>query len=106
MANEELSQESKNEKIRISTCFVGGGTPSVLNMEQTEKLLKSINKYYQSREIEFTIECNPGTVTKEKLLLYRKYGVNRLSFGLQSADCLQMYRRLTKNGRFSKIWRC
>ena len=78
--------ESKNEKIRISTCFVGGGTPSVLDMEQTEKLLKSINKYYQSREIEFTIECNPGTVTKEKLLLYRKYGVNRLSFGLQSAD--------------------
>lgn len=78
--------ESKNEKIRISTCFVGGGTPSVLDMEQTEKLLKSINKYYQSREIEFTIECNPGTVTKEKLLLYKKYGVNRLSFGLQSAD--------------------
>ena len=78
--------ESKNEKIRISTCFVGGGTPSVLDMEQTEKLLKSINMYYQSREIEFTIECNPGTVTKEKLLLYRKCGVNRLSFGLQSAD--------------------
>lgn len=94
--------ESKNEKIRISTCFVGGGTPSVLDMEQTEKLLKSINKYLavysfcddkndllhkkKFKEIEFTIECNPGTVTKEKLLLYRKYGVNRLSFGLQSAD--------------------
>ena len=93
---------SKNEKIRISTCFVGGGTPSVLDMEQTEKLLKSINKCLavnsfcddknellhkkNFKEIEFTIECNPGTVTKEKLLLYRKYGVNRLSFGLQSAD--------------------
>ena len=71
----------------FTSCFIGGGTPSVLDKEQTEKLLIIISRLLNTLSApEFTIECNPGTVTKEKLLLYRKYGVNRLSFGLQSTE--------------------
>ena len=71
----------------FTSCFIGGGTPSVLDKEQTEKLLIIISRLLNMLSApEFTIECNPGTVTKEKLLLYRKYGVNRLSFGLQSTE--------------------
>ncbi len=76
-----------------ATVFIGGGTPSVLDEIHMEKILKAVNgtilgngKNGNESIEEFTIECNPGTVTKEKLLLYKKYGVNRLSFGLQSAD--------------------
>ena len=77
----------------IDTCFLGGGTPSVLSDTDTEKLLKAVAGLMPKKEqtscagfSEFTIECNPGTLTKEKLLLYKKYGVNRISMGLQSAD--------------------
>lgn len=77
----------------IDTCFMGGGTPSVLSDADTEKLLKAVAGLMPKKEqtscagfSEFTIECNPGTLTKEKLLLYKKYGVNRISMGLQSAD--------------------
>ena len=70
--------------IKCDTCFIGGGTPSVLEKEETEKLLKTISEGISP--LEFTIECNPGTLTKEKLEIFKGYGVNRLSIGLQSAD--------------------
>ena len=78
-------------KDEVSTVFIGGGTPSVLPVGQMERLLASINdaagnSVCDINEIEFTIECNPGTVNEEKLKLYKKYGVNRLSFGLQSVN--------------------
>ncbi len=82
-----LKTQIQKSSETVDTCFIGGGTPSVLDTEQMEKLLKSILKLTVSGTFkEFTIECNPGTLTKEKLLLYKKYGVNRLSIGLQSAD--------------------
>ena len=74
----------KETGLKCDTCFIGGGTPSVLELKNTEKLLKTISEGISP--IEFTIECNPGTLTEEKLKLYKKYGVNRLSIGLQSAD--------------------
>ena len=73
----------------LDTVFIGGGTPSVLPADVTEALLKKINSLAEDagKPIgEYTIECNPGTLDAGKLRLYRKYGINRLSIGLQSAD--------------------
>ena len=71
----------------VKTVFFGGGTPSVLENELMEQILSTISKNFQvKRDCEFTIECNPGTVNYDKLRLYKDFGVNRLSFGLQSAD--------------------
>ena len=68
----------------IKTIFIGGGTPSYLDVNQIEKLLTSINKLNLSKDIEFSMECNPGVLFKEKLVAMKKGGVNRISFGLQS----------------------
>lgn len=69
----------------IETIFIGGGTPSILNEEQLEKLFKTINKNVNLEKIrEYTIECNPGTLTIEKMKVMKKGGVNRLSIGLQA----------------------
>lgn len=73
------------QKRPIVTAFVGGGTPSILEEELMEKILIHLKKYFSfQKETEFTIESNPGTLTEEKLKLYLKYGINRLSLGLQS----------------------
>lgn len=71
----------------VTTVFFGGGTPSVLTPEQMEKIFHALREQFHiSEEAEITIEVNPGTVTKEKLDMYQKCGVNRLSFGLQSTN--------------------
>lgn len=77
----------KMEEYEISTIFIGGGTPTWLDENKMIEILDSIYTYFNvSPEAEVTIECNPGTVTAEKLQKYRRAGVNRLSIGLQSAD--------------------
>ena len=79
-------KEIGSSHITIDTCFIGGGTPSVLSDAETEKLLQAVTGLISEKLQEFTIECNPGTLTREKLLIYKKDGVNRISMGLQSAD--------------------
>ena len=65
--------------------FVGGGTPSILEAYQMEKIFQGLNQTFSIvPDAEITIEMNPGTVTEEKLHIYRKIGINRLSIGLQS----------------------
>lgn len=69
----------------VDTIFIGGGTPSLLSVKNISKVITSLYENFQiSKEAEFTLECNPGTVTREKLQCYRKLGVNRLSIGMQS----------------------
>lgn len=68
----------------IKTIFIGGGTPSYLEVDQIEKLLTAINKLNLHKDIEFSMECNPGVLFKEKLIAMKNGGVNRISFGLQS----------------------
>lgn len=70
----------------VNTVFIGGGTPSLLAPSFMKRIFQSIGKWTLSPDVEFSIECNPGTVTKEKLNIYKQYGVNRLSFGLQSVN--------------------
>lgn len=67
----------------VQTIFIGGGTPSTLTAEEIEPLLKTLSSRL-ARDGEFTVECNVESTTEEKLKLYQRYGVNRLSFGVQS----------------------
>ncbi len=67
------------------TLFFGGGTPSVLSIDNFLSIVNSLKKRFRiSPSAEFTVEVNPGTVTEEKLRAYRLAGVNRLSIGMQS----------------------
>lgn len=70
----------------LDTIYVGGGTPSCLNLNQLEKLFQIISLFKVSHHLEYTIECNFDSMTEEKLKLCKKYGVNRLSFGLESVS--------------------
>jgi oxygen-independent coproporphyrinogen III oxidase len=86
-----LCKEISNTTFEISdsvdTLYFGGGTPSLLTARQLEKILDTIHKKFEFAEkISFTLEMNPGTVTLEKLLDFRKLGVNRASFGVQTFD--------------------
>ncbi|MFN3134054.1 MAG: radical SAM family heme chaperone HemW [Candidatus Kryptonium sp.] len=69
----------------FDTIYFGGGTPSLLEVSQIEKILNLLYKNFRiSQDAEVTIEANPGTVDKEKLFSFKKVGINRLSFGVQS----------------------
>ena len=69
----------------MDTIYIGGGTPSALTIEQLDKLLSFIKDNINvSRSLEYTIECNIMDITKEKLELFRKYKINRLSIGVES----------------------
>lgn len=81
------------ESYYVTSIFLGGGTPSVLEAGQTEEIFGAVYDTFRvNRDAEITTELNPGTVTKEKLLVYRKLGINRLSIGLQSADNRELQR--------------
>ena len=71
----------------IVSIFVGGGTPSILTEAQITQIFEAVRESFPIREdAEITLEMNPGTDVKDKLPVYRKLGINRLSMGLQSAD--------------------
>lgn len=70
----------------IKTIFIGGGTPSYLEENELEKLLIAVSKLNLSSKLEYSMECNPGTVNENKLKIMKKYGINRISFGLQSCN--------------------
>lgn len=71
----------------VTAIFLGGGTPSVLTPNQTERILKAVKKsFYVAKDAEITTEVNPGTADREKLEAWRQAGINRLSFGLQSTE--------------------
>lgn len=74
----------------LETLYIGGGTPSSLNIEQLERLFEILNIFEKNKNIEFTIECNFSNIDKEKLELFKKYGVNRLSFGLETTSKKQL----------------
>lgn len=78
-------------EFRVSTIFIGGGTPSILAAAALQRLLEQVWKSFDvSADAEITVECNPGTLDLEKLRIYRASGINRLSIGLQSADDRQL----------------
>jgi oxygen-independent coproporphyrinogen-3 oxidase len=68
------------------TIFFGGGTPSLLNLRQWEQILRALERLNLPGAEEFTVECNPATVSPDKAKLLRDFGVNRISLGVQSLD--------------------
>lgn len=68
----------------LKTLYVGGGTPSALNKKALERLLSLLEASFGHPSEEYTVEMNPETVTPEKAALLVKYGVNRVSLGLQA----------------------
>lgn len=82
-----LTKEIQNCKVnkKVTTIYIGGGTPSLVDSKYISQVIEDIkNKFEIADDAEITIEINPGTVNEEKLLEYRKIGINRLSIGLQS----------------------
>lgn len=76
--------ESQNIQSKITTVYIGGGTPSYIDSKYIIKILEKIKEKNISEDAEITIEVNPGTVTEKKLKDYINCGINRLSIGLQS----------------------
>ncbi len=79
------------EDFTVRTVFIGGGTPSILPAEWIANLMEALrSRFVFDDETEVTIECNPGTLFEEagtsKPEVYRSCGINRISFGLQSAQ--------------------
>lgn len=74
-------------EIPVETIFIGGGTPSVPDSGLIVEIMEHVrHAFHVADGAEISMEANPGTVTREKLTDYRKAGINRLSFGLQSAN--------------------
>ncbi len=93
---------------KISTVFIGGGTPSILDAALICDILDTLRENASiSDTAEITIECNPGTVDRKKLLAYKSCGINRISFGLQSADDteLKMLGRIHTYEQFLESYR-
>jgi oxygen-independent coproporphyrinogen-3 oxidase len=79
-------QQHYLEHQTIDTIYFGGGTPSLLHAQELKLILDSVNKYYKlsSTLKEITLEANPDDISIEKVLAWKKIGINRLSIGIQS----------------------
>lgn len=100
----EIENFYKGEKIR--TLYIGGGTPSVLSVEELTELFEIVKLLDLEALEEFTIECNIESITNEKLILFKKNGVNRLSIGIQTFNekyINLLNRHHTKDEVFEKI---
>lgn len=85
---EKLENEIDNSYLgeEIETLYIGGGTPSCLNLEQLQELFRILDKFHKKDTIEFTFECNLNDIEEEKFTFLYNHGVNRLSIGIESFD--------------------
>ena len=108
LINEIRNTADGQVKDNITSIFFGGGTPSVLPDGCIADILMAVRDCFDiSDDAEITMECNPGTVNESRLSEYRAAGVNRLSFGLQSADNneLKMLGRIHTFEQFAESFR-
>lgn len=106
---EALEKEIKNCKInkKVSTIYIGGGTPSLVESKYICRILEEIkNKFEIEEDAEITIEVNPGTVDEKKLSDYKNIGINRLSIGLQSTQnrILELIGRIHNFEKFKETY--
>ena len=81
----------------IHTVFFGGGTPSLLSAPQFDSILRALRAAFTlTADAEISIEANPGTISPQQLTALRETGINRISFGVQSANTeeLRMLERI------------
>lgn len=84
---QEIRSFPNAEAYQVCSVFFGGGTPSILAAQWIGRILELLRERFVFRDdAEISIECNPGTANLQKLQAYQSYGINRISFGLQSAD--------------------
>jgi len=85
---EEIGQAAElSKEYKVVTLFFGGGTPSILPEAELVRIVDKLQQvFFIQKDAEITVEANPGTVDLEKLQAYHSVGINRISFGLQSAD--------------------
>lgn len=82
--NEEI--ESRYQGELINTIYIGGGTPSTLTIDELDKLLSILTTFNLAKDYEYTIECNIEDINIDKINLFKSYGINRISFGVESFD--------------------
>ena len=76
-----------SEGRELISIYFGGGTPSLMDAKYISEIIKSVkNNFYLNENAEITLETNPGTVSFEKLKIFREIGINRISIGIQSFD--------------------
>ena len=81
-----LELELVSASLKPRTVFFGGGTPSLLSLDNWRRIMNAMERLDLLGAEEWTVECNPATVSSEKANLFRKFGVNRISMGVQSLD--------------------
>ena len=87
LISEELRLRSAPAAGKVDTIFIGGGTPSLLEPDSLQGILKAAKAAFCVEEsAEISLEANPGTLDGKKLKAYRRMGINRLSIGAQSMD--------------------
>lgn len=87
LINEISCQSARYLGYHVTSVYLGGGTPSLLEPHEIEAVMNQVRRGFRVEEdAEVTMEANPGTVTLEKLKAYAEGGINRISIGLQSAD--------------------
>ena len=94
LLNEIHSYKGKVDDYLVPTIFIGGGTPSAIDPLLIEDIMKAVRDVFHidDTRLEATIEVNPGTLMKDKLMVYKRAGLNRISFGLQSTDNIELKR--------------
>lgn len=100
----EIKERYKGELVK--TLYIGGGTPSSLNIKELEKLFKIISIFNLDEKCEFTIEANVENLSLEKIKLFKENKVNRVSLGVQTFDkdnLIYLNRKHTKEDIFNTI---
>lgn len=108
LCREILSYQEEASAYQVVSVFIGGGTPSILELEEMEAIFHAIYQVWEvASSAEITIEVNPGTVDKKKLIGYRQLGINRLSIGLQSVNKeeLKLLGRIHNYDQFLAVFR-
>lgn len=96
----DIKENYHGEKLK--TIYIGGGTPSCLNMKHLTKLMNLVKLLKCDSNCEFTFESNPESITEEKLLLLKENGVNRISLGVEST-CNKFLKYLGRNHDFDVV---
>ena len=104
----EIKNSKSKEDVKIKTIYIGGGTPSYIDSKYIKEILDIIYETYLiSKQVEITIEINPGTVNRTKLEEYKNCGINRISIGMQTCnnDKLKQIGRIHTYEEFQDAYR-
>lgn len=109
LKQEIYSQRDIIKNSNVTTIYIGGGTPSIIESKYILEIIEYLKNYIDRsnfENIETTIEVNPGTVTEQKLKDYHDIGINRLSIGLQAVqdELLKMLGRIHNYEQFLETY--